>query len=417
MDIKGYELEEMTLLAILLFSDNASKDLYDRVFAYTSENMFIDYRCRAIYNVIKENYESNTDILGSEHFTYKVSCIMEIEHKVPQIFIIDLQEHWMPIQVLDRFIKQVQDTYFEKEFKEAANEEDYKRILSLKEKYTMTDEMVSIASDANVFVTDYEKRKGSAVFTDYPSIDNAIGSIQGGDMIVLAGGTGGGKTCFMLNLVNKIAKQGKKVDVFSLEMPKIQLQQRMICAEVGIDASKFRKFTLTKEDKEKYNNYANSEFNKLNIRIFKNQTVSVEKIRAIETKSDADVVFIDYLGLINSFSNKGTYDRFSEISRCIKLLAMACNKPIIALHQLNRDFQNRDDKTPRLSDIRDSGKIEQDADMVWFVHRPYIYEPEKYQKEDLRLIIAKNRHGNSNQEIKLKFNGTNQRITEPIIKW
>ena len=131
-------------------------------------------------------------------------------------------------------------------------------------------------------------------------------------------------------------------------------------------------------------------------------------------KSDADIVFIDYLGLINSYANKGTYERFSEISRNIKLLAMASNKPIIALHQLNREFQNREDKTPRLSDIRDSGKIEQDADMVVFVHRPGIYEPEKYSDSEMQIIVAKNRFGTSNKTLRFIFNGKNQRITEPM---
>ena len=416
MDNIGYELEEMTLISILLFSEKATIDDYNKVFEYTSEDMIFDYKTKALYKVIKEQYKDNADILGNENFTYKVSCIMEIEYKVPQTFILEIQNHWMPIQVLDRFIKQVQERYFDEEFKKANSEEDFNKILSLKDKFTLTNEMVDIASDASIFITDYEKRRGSAIFTNYPSIDEVVGSLQGGDMVVLAGGTGGGKTCFMLNLIMQMAQKGKKIDVFSLEMPKLQLQQRMICAGASIDASKFRKFTLTNEDKKRYNDYANNEFKKLNIRIYKNQTISIERIKAIEAKSDADIVFIDYLGLINSYSNKGAYERFSEISRNIKLTAMSCNKPIIALHQLNREFQNREDKTPKLSDIRDSGKIEQDADMVWLIHRPYIYEPEKYDQNDIRLMVAKNRHGVSNREVKLKFNGVNQRITEPIIK-
>ena len=128
-------------------------------------------------------------------------------------------------------------------------------------------------------------------------------------------------------------------------------------------------------------------------------------------KSDADIVFIDYLGLIDSYGNKSSYEKYSEISRNIKLIAMATNKPIVALHQLNRSFQDREDKKPKVSDLRDSGKIEQDADMIWLVYRPWMFDPE-YAKEDIRFILAKDRHGASNQEIPLIFNGMYQQILE-----
>ena len=149
------------------------------------------------------------------------------------------------------------------------------------------------------------------------------------------------------------------------------------------------------------------------IRIFKDQTVGIETIKAIEMKSNSDIVFIDYLGLIDSFSNKASYEKFSDISRTIKLTAMLTKKPFIALHQLNRNIQDRDDKKPRISDLRDSGKIEQDADMILFVHRDFCFDDSK-NPEDMNFIVAKNRHGTANITIPLIFNGMYQKITERI---
>ena len=410
----SYELEEQTVIAMLLFTEWIKEEQFEKLFIHTNESMFFDYRVRAIYKLLKETYKDNLDILGTEHYLFKITSAMEIEYDIPQSFMLEVSGHWISPVTINRFITQIQNRYFDEIFKSATSEKEFQSILKEKEKYAVTDDMQNAFEGIEEYTKDYDKKKKTAVFTQYPSINDVIGSLQGGDMIILAGGTGGGKTCMMLNLVTGIAKKGKKVDIFSLEMPREQLQQRMICSEAGIDASKFRKFTLTENDKKKYVTYAKENFADLNIRIYKKQTISIEQIKYIVMRSDADIVFIDYLGLINSYGNKGTYERFSEISRNIKLLAMESNKPIVALHQLNREFQNREDKTPRLSDIRDSGKIEQDADMVIFVHRPAMYEPDKYSEEDMRVIVAKNRFGKSNSNIKMVFNGANQKISEPI---
>ena len=326
-------------------------------------------------------------------------------------YLSDIEHYWMPKSSINTWVKKIQNRYFSNRFKEASNEKEFEEVISEKQKYSIEVRMTDVSDDACDAITMYEDKKHTAIFTNINSIDSAIGSLQGGDMIVLAGATGGGKTCFMLNIAKNIAKQGKKVDIFSLEMPRYQLQQRIICSEACIDASKFRSFTLTDEDKKKYYDYANGPFKELPIRIFTKQTVTIEEIKQIEMKSDSDVVFIDYLGLVDSYGNKNSYEKYSEISRNIKLIAMATNKPIIALHQLSREFQNRDDKKPKVSDLRDSGKIEQDADMIWLVYRPWMFDSQ-YHKEDIRFILAKSRHGASNQEIPLIFNGMYQQILE-----
>ena len=168
---------------------------------------------------------------------------------------------------------------------------------------------------------------------------------------------------------------------------------------------------MTDEEKERYRNYLNNHFKKLNINIYKKQTVTMDEIKRRTLKSKADLVIIDYLGLISGDTNKNSYERYSNISRDIKLLAMESNKPILCLHQLSREYDKRDDKKPRISDLRDSGKIEQDADMIWFVYRPALFD-EKANKEEMHFIIAKNRHGETNKDIKMRFDGAKQNISD-----
>jgi replicative DNA helicase len=141
--------------------------------------------------------------------------------------------------------------------------------------------------------------------------------------------------------------------------------------------------------------------------------LNIGKIEEIVKKSNADIIFIDYLGLIRSDNLKqNTYEQISDISRRIKLLAIETNKPIVVLHQLNRDMKDRQDKRPKLSDIRDSGKIEQDADFITFVFRPAYFDIEA-DKTAMEFIIGKARHtSGAGQKAELCFVGLYQKILE-----
>lgn len=403
---------EKTFLAILVYSDTLDLITYQKIFRCVLPAMISDFDCREAYRAFAETVEDNKEIVGTKSFVDKYKMIVQLE--APNFDIINLETYWAATATLKFWIKKIQDLYFNTRFKAAETEEDFQEVIKEKQLCSLDTSMKSISEDATNAIEEYENKMKSAIVTPYKSVNEVIGSLQGGDMVVLAGSSGGGKTCFMLNLAVGMAKAGKKVDIFSLEMPRYQLQTRIICSELGLNANAFRQFTLTEAEKQKYFEYANGEFKNLDIRIYNKQTVSIDEIRYTEMNSDADIVFIDYLGLINSYNSKSSYEKFSEISRNIKLIAMASNKPVIALHQLNRDFQNRDDKKPKTSDLRDSGKIEQDADMIWFVYRPYLFDEAHYAKEDIRFISAKNRHGEPNKEVQMVFNGKTQRISESI---
>lgn len=411
----SYTYNENTVISGLLFCENNDTSVYKNVFRYMPEKMLFNFKAKEVYKIIKYLCETeDAELFGTQHFTNKVKMIASIEYKGLDEYIETLMDYWCASGTLNFWIKKVQKFYFEQRFKEASTEEEFKQIMQEKGEYAIENDMVSMSDDVDFVLNNYESIKDTAVFTQYNNLNEVIGSFQGGDFVILAGASSSGKTCVMLNLIMGIAKSGKAVDVFSLEMPRYKLQQRMICSEVGIFANKFKSFSLNEVDKKKFIEYANGDFKKLNIRIFKKQTIGIEYIKAIVMKSTADIVFIDYLGLISGNEFKSSYERYSEISRELKLLAMASNKPIIALHQLNREFQAREDKRPKTSDIRDSGKIEQDADMILLVYRPSQFDEEYVDKTELDLIIAKNRDGESNKEVPFVFNGAQQRITEPI---
>ena len=309
------------------------------------------------------------------------------------------------------YVDKVQQAYFERLVESARTLTDLDNIKKEKEKYIDTSQLLSISHKSEELLsTEYENQK--IITTGYPTIDEKLGCMQGGDFIIFAGATGMGKTCMMINLVAAIANLGFKVDVFSLEMSLKQLQNRLICSQTRVDASKFRTRSFADYEKRVYEKYISETLPNLPIKICAEYNITVDRICDMAKKSDSDIVFIDYLGLINGNSNKSTYDRISDISRELKIAAMETNKPFFVLHQLNRAYADRQDKKPRLSDLRDSGKIEQDADTVCFVHRPAYYEPNKGSEWDLQFLIAKSRHTQGNQCVDLLYDAKTQTVKE-----
>lgn len=408
-----YMEAQRAFLSTLIYSEASTMNksaVIDIVNSMT-DDMFYDEDCKKVFQIYKNIFEKDFEIIGSIQFARKIKMIASLEAIGLDIFIDELQGSWNSFVTINYQVRIIHKFFFKQLFKQAETEEQFNEIILLKRKLSRDMMLSDISDDASEILERYEEAAKKAIFTPYKAVNSLIGSLQGGDMIVLAASSGCGKTCFMLNFAKESAKSKKKVLIFSLEMPKKQLQQRIICAETQIDASKFRTFELSLEDKMKFAQYSQNELKKLKIYIHKKQIVSINEIRNTVLLLRPDIVFIDYLGLINSYDNKGSYEKFSNISRDIKLLAMEADVPIIALHQLNRDFQKRDDKRPQTSDLRDSGKIEQDADMIWFLYRPALFD-ERANEREIDFILAKDRHGEANKTAKLKFDGKLQRIYE-----
>lgn len=328
--------------------------------------------------------------------------------------LIDITEVYPLTINTEKYCKLLADRYFDKLIKSAKNKKDIKQIDTLKEKLKFEETKIKqISEGSETWAEKYVQKAETSIKTNWIKLDSNIGSFMGGDYIALGGSTGTGKTSLALNLAHQFCSQNKSVLYFSLEMPLEQLQNRFVCMIQGLNALKYRTFGFDYEEMQTYLKGLEDLKNwKLNVVCDYNLTCEKMKnyIRQ-QKRKELDFVIIDYLGLIQGYNNKSLYEKSTNISRNIKLVATELNIPILVLVQLNRNLKERQDKTPVLSDIRESGAIEQDADFVLFAHRQGIYNKE-IDPKILELVIAKNRHGESNKAIKLYFNIETQKIKE-----
>lgn len=263
--------------------------------------------------------------------------------------------------------------------------------------------MEDILNDSFERLDELYKNKGAirGIRTGYRDLDNKTAGLQRSDLIILAARPAMGKTTFVTNLAYNIATIEKKsVLFFSLEMSKEQLVDRMLADAAGVDSWNIRTGNLSDEDFAKLAD-AMGEMAEAPIFIDDTPGVSVLEMRTKARRAAHDgelgLIVIDYLQLMQgSGSAKSSANRVqevSEISRSLKLLARELNVPVIALSQLSRSVESRDPKIPQLADLRESGSIEQDADIVMFLYREAYYNPETERENITDLILAKHRHG------------------------
>lgn len=403
---------ERTLLSMIIAGREQQKG---HIMEHVCSEMFVDKTNIEIFEMIQDQYKLHgigkldADNLINDYKGKKYkNAVFEALLSLNQEYITDVNCNY--------YINLLQKSWSDRMAKNCNSIEDFKAFEEQQKKYELvTKKTLSRINDMKDIATMgdlYDKRKNTIKMkTGFYSIDKLLGNIQGGDFIVMAGATGMGKTCVMLNFATSMAKQGLNILLFSLEMNKEQLLNRIISAETGIFANKFRNNNFTEQEETQYFGYMYSDaFDKLNIQTCTEYKITVDRIRNIALSAKCDVIFIDYLGLISSTNKQSSYERVSEISRELKLLAMELDKPIICLHQLSRAADARTDKRPLLSDLRDSGKIEQDADSIIFVFRPAYYFQEG-SKNEMQIIIAKNRHS-STGSAEVNYNPYIQKITD-----
>lgn len=229
-------------------------------------------------------------------------------------------------------------------------------------------------------------------------LDAKTSGFQKGDMVLIAARPSMGKTTFSLNIAENAAlREGKSVVIFSLEMSKEQLAYKLLCSEANVDMLKLRTGNLDDDDWERIAR-ATGPLSKAKIYIDDTAGLSVmemrSKCRKIKMEHGIDMILIDYLQLMSGSSgSESRQQEVSEISRSIKALAKEMECPVIALSQLSRAPEQRADHRPMLSDLRESGSIEQDADVVMFLYRDEYYNKETEEKNIGECIIAKQRNG------------------------
>ena len=235
----------------------------------------------------------------------------------------------------------------------------------------------------------------------FTELDDKTAGMHPGDLIIVAGRPGMGKTAFALNVATNAVLQKKvSVAVFSLEMPKEQLVRRMLCSEARVDGSRLRSGQLWREDWPKLARAAGA-LSELPVYIDDTPGITMTELRAksrrLKTQEDLSLIVVDYLQLMRSGSkNDSREQEISEISRSLKNLAKELGIPVIALSQLNRGVESRaaKDKRPQLSDLRESGAIEQDADTILFIYRDEVYNRDAGDNRNrAEIIIGKQRAG------------------------
>ena len=239
----------------------------------------------------------------------------------------------------------------------------------------------------------------TGVPTGFDDFDRITAGLQPGDLIIIAGRPSMGKTALALNIgYNAAERTGKGVAIFSLEMSKMQLGIRLLGFDAGIDATRLRTGFLRDGDWARLTHSANR-LSELPIFIDDSSAITVlemkAKCRRLKKKRDLALVIVDYLQLIQGRrSAESRQLEISEISRSLKALAKDLNVPVLALSQLNRKVEDRPNKRPQLADLRESGAIEQDADVIAFIYRDEVYHPTTEENRNVaEIIVAKQRNG------------------------
>ncbi len=292
--------------------------------------------------------------------------------------------------------------YAGKENMETILEEAEKNVFALAQQRN-TGEFVpirQIVSNAMDKIDKASKQSGyvTGIATGFNDLDYRTAGMQPSDLVLIAARPSMGKTAFALNIAQNVAfRQKKCVAIFSLEMSKEQLVNRMFSLESNVDAQKLRTGQLADNEWERLIESA-AQIGKSNLIIDDTPSISVSELRSkcrkYKMEHGLSMIIIDYLQLMSgSGKNESHQLEIAEISRNLKAVARELNVPVLALSQLSRGVEGRPDHRPMLSDLRDSGAIEQDADVVMFIYRDDYYHPDTEKKGISEIIVAKQRNG------------------------
>lgn len=408
---------EMSVLGVAFLNNNEVSKIVEEV----TSDMFFDERNRYIFNAIKSLHESKTPIdittLRNELDKDKKFNAVGLD------YITEVIDSVVTSANLDFYIKIIKDYAVRRNLIETASdiitktydEEDVNSLLDNAEKNILNvvrarsvGDFVPISeilrrAQAKLEELAKNKRSITGIETGFPDFDKITTGLQGGEMIILAARPGMGKTALALNMAAYAARHTKKaVAIFNLEMSAEMLINRMISSIGQIDAYKLQTGNMQEKDWKRYNE-ALSQLADTNIYIEDNAGVTAQEIRAkcrrlANSEDGLGLVVIDYLQLVSSGSRRveSRQVEVSEISRSLKTMALELGVPVIALSQLSRSAEKRESNQPMLADLRESGSLEQDADMVLFINRKDYYEKAKDFNQKIvpaELIIAKHRKG------------------------
>ena len=432
MDSKQHNLIEKALLGLIILKPS----LVSKITGVLSIDNFVLKENKLIFNIIEELSKEKEDfdqIILIDRITLKSS-------KNSEFWINYLSELTIESGYesnIDKYIEILTDKKHSKDLEETLNislSEVKKKDLNVKEliekietdifNVTRNRELKKFENVSKItkdFLKKLELIKENGYTegenTQLKRLDSILGGFKKGELIIIAARPSMGKTAFALQIISNISKQ-KSVGLFSLEMPSQAIIQRLVSMESGVSQDTFREYDKIPENRIEIIKKTISRIGERHIWIDDTPGLRIGelswKIRKLNTMVKLDMVVIDYLQLIEGDKNstESRQQIISDISRTLKSLARELSIPIIALSQLSRKVESREDKKPMMSDLRESGAIEQDADVILLLYRPEYYKKgEKFGiMEELEIIISKNRNGKTGS-VKLDMNMELGRIT------
>jgi len=411
---------EMSVLGVAFLSKDSLEIINDEV----TEDMFLSDKNRTIFNAIISLYKDNNPIdlttVKAELDKKKalnevggISYLMEVIDSVVtaanlSYYIKILKDHAVRRNLINTATDIVTSAYNDENISGLLD--DAERSILNVVRVRQTSEFVPIHEvlrRAQERLEELAKNKSdiTGIRTGFYDLDKATAGLHGGELIILAARPGMGKTAFALNIATNAAfSTDKAIAIFNLEMSAEMLVNRMIASVGGIDSYKLSTGKLEHNDWKRYNE-AMSKLANTNIFIEDNASITAPEIKAKCRRLSSQpkglgLVVIDYLQLVTTGSNRieSRQVEVSEISRSLKTMALELDVPVIALAQLSRSVDKRENKEPALVDLRESGSLEQDADLVLFLNRKDYYEAKTEKKETIvpiDVIIAKHRKGST----------------------
>lgn len=276
-----------------------------------------------------------------------------------------------------------------------------KKIFEVSEKHLKENfiSLKSVLTESFDRIDELHKDKESlrGVSTGFKNLDNVLAGLQPSDLVIIAARPSMGKTAFALNIAHNVAvKDQVPVAIFSLEMSKEQLVDRLLASEASIDSWKLRTGNLDDNDFLKIN-HAYGALSEAPLFIDDSAIINVlemrTKARRLQAEHGLGLIIVDYLQLMSGNNPENRVQEVSVISRSLKALARELNVPVVALSQLSRAVEQRPSKIPQLSDLRESGSIEQDADVVMFIYREEVYDDDTERKNIMDVLVRKHRNG------------------------
>lgn len=439
---QSVEAEEAVLGAIL-----KQPNVLNKVVEMLRPESFYMPAHRHIYEAMKHLYDSNENIdIVSVSETLNYSS--KLESVGGRAYINDLLANTVTTANVKYYAKIIMENAIKRSLISAGSEivaSGYEKQMTVDEALDSAERLIfDIASKKStsdlVHVKDivldtyqrieynYEhKGELTGVATKFYELDAMTNGLHKSDLIIIAARPAMGKTAFVLNIAQNVAIQSKvPVAIFSLEMSKQQLMQRMLCSEAEVDTQRLKTGNMQSKDWEKLANAMN-EFSQAPIYIDDTSGCTITDLRAkcrrLKMKEkNLGLIVIDYLQLMEGSGREDRMQQISAISRGLKVLARELDVPVIALSQLSRAVESRTDKRPMLSDLRESGAIEQDADIVMFIYRDDYYKKVEEEGEEAaaksangesEIIIAKHRNGPVGS-VKLLFQGNITKFKNPI---